>query len=1143
MFSFHLHSTATFGGCLIQFILGLSASRLPRAALEKCAKGFAWWVERSTPTGPMSEVWTLVIAGETGRTLNDWGTASMTAQQNTPRRTVFGRVTRAAVFAITSLITVPPTVMPTWANGTLYATTATLAATPSPSGFGQAVELNATIDTLGKPAASGNVTFKDGTADLGVAQLQALGVSVAQMAAAGEHTCALSTSKRVWCWGNGGSGQLGYGTTTSFNSTPTLLPDLFDVTTVAAGRDHTCALNSSGAVFCWGRGFEGQLGNGSYSSSHTPVLVSGLSRSTALAAGGSHTCAVTSAGKVYCWGRGFEGQLGTGGIGSHNAPFEVSSLSGAMALAAGDFHTCALMAVGGVRCWGYGGLLGNGSYSSSLSPVSVAGLSGTKALAAGRLHTCALNLGGGVSCWGRGNEGQLGHGVLSNMTTPVAVQGLSGVTALTGGGFHTCALISGGATSCWGWNSRGQLGNGSTSATSVPVTVSGFSSAVTLAAGGDHTCALTSNGEVSCWGWNGNGQLGIQSAGFYTTPSILTEYNVLNRAVATLSTDALKQGIRQLWASFTETATHQSAIGTLNHTVGGYATNTTIVSDANPSPFDTPVTFTATVTSSNGTPAGTVTFRNGLNVLDTVPLFDGVAELVAGDLPVGTASITARYNGSSEHFQSNSGAVAQTITRGTQSISLDLPGPQNFIYMKNFGVYANASSGLDVTLASLTPDVCFIWTQIFIGGGSARYLRILSPGICSIKASVNGNSQYFSSQLTQSFEITAALSPEGSALAASSRRHEQGFASLAPFGTGAVMAYASRSTAAGPFGIMRQNLSSTGAANGLPMVVAAPAAGVSEPDVAVLMSGHVIVWQAPDGSGTGIFAQRFTAAGAKINRVFRVNAAVVGSQSRPRVAPLPGGGFAVVWQTMVNMTDEDVWLRVFNASGAPLTGDVRVNTTTVRKQNSPDIAALATGTIAVTWASERAAGRFDVHHRLFRASGAPLTTQATTASLNQRLNPVPVIAAQTRTGEDRFPVAFAQSEVSSAATPADISVKMVSALGVASTATVKANSVKAGHQSSPAITTLKAGGFAVAFTTPDGSLTGIGLRYFYPVGDAIGREVRVNSKVAGAQFAPALTPLGPAGPTRGTTFLGAWTTPSTIAANRNDIAARLFQGQ
>ncbi len=375
--------------------------------------------------------------------------------------------------------------------------------------------------------ANGSGQLGDGSTTARLTPVDVSGVAsgVTAMAAGGTHTCALSTAGGVKCWGGNDYGELGDGSTTA-RLTPVDVSGLTSgVTALATGYPHTCALSTTGGVKCWGRNGSGQLGDGSTTGRLTPVDASGLASGvTAMAAGLDHSCALTTAGGVKCWGDNGTGKLGDGTTTAHQAPVNVSGLAnGVSAMAAGGDHTCALTTAGGVKCWGWNrtGQIGDGGTTNRLTPTDVSGLtSGMSAIAAGREHTCALTSAGGVKCWGSNYYGQLGDGTTTTQLTPTDVSGLaSGVTAVAAAAYHTCALTTGGGAKCWGRNASGQIGDGSIMDWLTPVDVSGMTSGVTAIAGGwSHTCALTTGGGVRCWGWNPFGQLGDGSTTDRLTP-------------------------------------------------------------------------------------------------------------------------------------------------------------------------------------------------------------------------------------------------------------------------------------------------------------------------------------------------------------------------------------------------------------------------------------------------------------------------------------------------------------------------------------------------------------------------------------------------------------------------------------------------
>ena len=276
-----------------------------------------------------------------------------------------------------------------------------------------------------------------------------------------------------------------------FETTPTKPAFAIQDGAVANGLSNTV----SGTVLAWGDNVDGQLGNGTFTTSNTPVEVSGLTGVTAIAAGGAfnhHSLALKSDGTVWAWGANSAGQLGNGSFTGSNTPVQTSGISGVTAIAGGVSHSLALKSDGTVWAWGYngGGELGNGTYTDNNTPVEVNGLSGVTAIAGGGFHGLALKSDGTVWAWGYNVSGQLGNGTNTTSNTPVQVSGLSGVAAIAGGGIHSLALNSDGTGWAWGYNLDGELGNGTYTDSNTPVEVSGLSGVTVIAGGGFHSLAL-----------------------------------------------------------------------------------------------------------------------------------------------------------------------------------------------------------------------------------------------------------------------------------------------------------------------------------------------------------------------------------------------------------------------------------------------------------------------------------------------------------------------------------------------------------------------------------------------------------------------------------------------------------------------------
>ena len=359
------------------------------------------------------------------------------------------------------------------------------------------------------------------------------------------HSCALLDTGQARCWGYSGSGQLGYGDTETVgdDEEPASLGDVdvgATLVAIAAGSYHTCGLSSTQGVHCWGEADFGQLGYGNTTEigdDEPPATVGpvpvGLPAAF-VAAGRRHTCVVTTLGTVRCWGQGSFGRLGYGdtdSVGTSDTPADAGDVDvggTVVEVAAGYDHTCALLDDGSVRCWGLGaqGRLGYGSNDSigDDEAPSVAGdvsVGGTAVqVEAGYTHTCALLDTGDVRCWGSNQSGQLGLGHTDaigddELPSSVGPVFLGDAAIDLGVGYQSsCALLASGDVRCWGRNDLGQLGLGSTEVIGddeVPATVPVVplpDPVVELASGLRHICAITSADEVLCWGSGGYGRLG-----------------------------------------------------------------------------------------------------------------------------------------------------------------------------------------------------------------------------------------------------------------------------------------------------------------------------------------------------------------------------------------------------------------------------------------------------------------------------------------------------------------------------------------------------------------------------------------------------------------------------------------------------------
>ncbi len=340
------------------------------------------------------------------------------------------------------------------------------------------------------------------------------------------HTCALDRLGAAYCWGAGGLGQLGTGTTDS-SRVPVAVAGGRSYSAISTANNHACAIDATRTLYCWGSNAQGQLALGAgVAGALVPTAAVTPLRFTKISVGAEHSCGIAESGAAYCWGSGNDGKLGNAGFTSQPAPVAVFGGLTWQSVAAGGAHSCGVTTGGVVYCWGTNitGALGNPSISQSPVPIPVQVPAGQtfREVVTGESQTCALTVAGPAYCWGTNVVGQLGNGSIISASSPTLVSSAANWAAIGMGAEptflgHVCGADVGGVVRCWGLGNVGQLGRDATESCFylqpwpcglTPSVVPSLGAAVRAVTGGRHSCALLITGGIWCWGDNGAGQLG-----------------------------------------------------------------------------------------------------------------------------------------------------------------------------------------------------------------------------------------------------------------------------------------------------------------------------------------------------------------------------------------------------------------------------------------------------------------------------------------------------------------------------------------------------------------------------------------------------------------------------------------------------------
>ncbi len=190
-----------------------------------------------------------------------------------------------------------------------------------------------------------------------------------------------------------------------------------------------------------------------------------------------------------------------------------------------------------------------------------------------------------------------------------------------------------------------------------------------------------------------------------------------------------------------------------------------------------------------------------------------------------------------------------------------------------------------------------------------------------------------------------------------------------------VVVWSSFAQDGGGFGVYAQRYNAAGGTEGIEFLVNTTTAGhQSQPDVAMdALGDFVVIWTGQDGDLSGIYAQRFDAAGAPQDSEFRVNEFTIGEQVVPAVAMDADGNFVVAWDDWYGQdtSGRGVFARRYDAAGLALGSQFQVNSFTTGDQTRPAVAMDADGDFVVVWSSfAQDGGGWGVAARRFDAMGA-----------------------------------------------------------------------------------------------------------------------------------------------------------------------------
>ncbi|HKC26070.1 MAG TPA: dockerin type I repeat-containing protein, partial [Thermoanaerobaculia bacterium] len=270
------------------------------------------------------------------------------------------------------------------------------------------------------------------------------------------------------------------------------------------------------------------------------------------------------------------------------------------------------------------------------------------------------------------------------------------------------------------------------------------------------------------------------------------------------------------------------------------------------------------------------------------------------------------------------------------------------------------------------------------------------------------------------------------------------------------------------------------------------------PSVGADSSGaFVIAWNILDDDGLGVFARRFASTGAPLAAEFRVNTYTTGSQLYPSVAELSGGGFVVAWQGPGDGNVNGVFAQRFSTAGAPVGGEVLVNAFTSNSQSSVALAPGLGGGYVAVWSSPGQDGSSD------GVFGQQVVLSPPTDTDDLRVNTYTTSfqgSASIAIGPSGFVIVW--TSLFQDGSDNGVFAQCFGPGGAPVGAEFRANTYTTGSERAGKVAFLANGEFVVAFARIGGGQSEIQGQRFAATGAPLGGEFRVNSVTTSAEVYP-----------------------------------------